>query len=73
MSLFIPINALFWFLYVLSTSDQEGLDRTVLDCGADGSRQALVHFAEWVHEGRWVGISEKQIKGPLCVATLTQP
>lgn len=51
-----------WFLYALTLLETEGLDRTVLDCGAGGPTPPLAHFAERGYQCHGIDISEKQIE-----------
>ncbi len=51
-----------WFLYVLSRLDTDGLDKTVLDCGAGGRTPPLSHFAERGYECHGIDISAEQVR-----------
>lgn len=51
-----------WFLCVLSRLEADGLDKTVLDCGAGGRTPPLAHFAERGYECHGIDISEEQVR-----------
>jgi len=51
-----------WFLYMIDHIKGEGLDKTVLDCGAGGATPPLVHFAERGYSCYGIDISELQIE-----------
>ncbi len=51
-----------WFLYMIDRVGEDGLDRTVLDCGAGGSTPPLAHFAERGYECHGIDISEEQVQ-----------
>lgn len=51
-----------WFLFMISRLETDGLEKTVLDCGAGGGTPPLAQFAERGYTCHGIDISEERLQ-----------